>query len=374
MESVALSGTGYFVPSDSVSTEEIVASFNEHVKRRGQQLSLPLGENMKDSLQESCAKFVVQASGIKNRRVIDKRGILDPDIMHPLIPARKHTELSIQCEMAFHAAKEALAQAGKKPQDIDAVIVACSGMQRPYPAISIELQEALGIRGFAYDMNAACSSASFGIHMAKSLILSQSARCVLTVNPEVYTAHLNFKDRRSHFIFGDGCSAAIIEKETSVQSKHGYRILGSKVQSQFSNNIRNNFGFLNRCEKDSKDPDEKLFHQNGRKVREEVVPLASQHILAHLSEKSIAPNDLKRLWLHQANINMNQAIAKNVLGRDPNPNELPLILEEYGNTGASGMMIAFTQSHQDLKRGDLGVLCSFGAGYTVGSVLLEKLS
>ena len=76
MESVVLSGTGYFVPSDSVSTEEIVASFNEHVKRRGQQLSLPLENDPKETLQESCADFVVRASGIKNRRVIDKKGIL----------------------------------------------------------------------------------------------------------------------------------------------------------------------------------------------------------------------------------------------------------------------------------------------------------
>lgn len=102
--------------------------------------------------------------------------------------------------------------------------------------------------------------------------------------------------------------------------------------------------------------------------------MASQHILEHLSEKSIVPGDLKRLWLHQANIHMNQAIAKNVLGHDPDTDELPLVLERYGNTGASGVMIAFHRHHEDLNPGDLGVLCSFGAGYTVGSVLLEKLS
>lgn len=374
MDSIVLSGTGYFVPPDSVSTEEIVASFNEHVKRHNQQLTLPLEEFPELGLQESEADFVVRASGIQNRRVIDKRGILDPDIMHPIVPERKHTEWSLQCEMGFLAAQDALTRAGKTPQDVDAVLVACSNFQRPYPAISIELQAALGCQGFAYDLNAACSSASFGLHMARSLILSQSANCVLVVNPELYSAHLNFKDRRSHFIFGDGCSASVVERESGIPPKKGYRILSSKLQTQFSNHIRNNFGFLNRCEKSNGHAKDKLFHQNGKKVREEVVPLAAQHILDHLSEKAISPKDLKRLWLHQANINMNQAIAKDVLGRDPEVSELPLVLERYGNTGASGVMIAFHRHHEDLNPGDLGVLCSFGAGYTVGSILLEKLS
>lgn len=374
MDSIVLSGTGYFVPPDSVSTEEIVSSFNEHVKRQNQQLELQLEEFSQSEFLESDTDFVIKASGIRNRRVIDKQGILDPDVMHPLISERKNTEWSLQCEMAMLAAQDALARAGKTVQDIDAVLVACSNLQRPYPAISIELQAALGIKGFAYDLNAACASASFGIHMARSLILSQSAECVLVVNPELYSAHLNFKDRKSHFIFGDGCSASIIERESTAQSRHVYRILGSKLQTQFSNHIRNNFGFLNRCEKSDFHSQDKLFHQNGKKVREEVVPFASQHILDHVSEHAIHPESIKRLWLHQANINMNQAIAKNVLGRDPEKKELPLVLEEYGNTGASGVMIAFHKHHEDLNPGDLGMLCSFGAGYTVGSILLEKLS
>lgn len=373
MESVVLSGTGYFVPPDSISTEELVNTFNQYIKQQIQP-TLPFDKVSNTHIKSSETDFIIQASGIRHRRVIDKKSILDPNIMRPIISERHHTEWSIQCEMGFLASQDALSSAGKKIQDIDAIIVSCSNFQRPYPAISIELQSALGCKGFAYDINAACASASFGIHMAQSLILSQSANCILVVNPELYSAHMNFKDRKSHFIFGDGASAAVVERESMMQSKHPYRILSSKLQTQYSNNLRNNFGFLNRCEKTNLHASDKLFHQDGKKVREEIVPLASQHILDHLSENKASPLNLKRVWLHQSNINMNHSIAKNVLGRDPDKSELPMILEQYGNTGASGVMIAFNQHHKDLNLGDLGVLCSFGAGYTVGSILLEKLS
>ena len=89
--------------------------------------------------------------------------------------------------------------------DIDAVIVACSNMQRAYPAMSIEIQNAIGAKGFAFDMNVACSSATFGLQTAADMIRSGSAKCVLMVNPEVCSGHLEWRDRDCHFIFGDVC-------------------------------------------------------------------------------------------------------------------------------------------------------------------------
>jgi beta-ketodecanoyl-[acyl-carrier-protein] synthase len=98
-----------------------------------------------------------------------------------------------------------------------------------------------------------------------------------------------------------------------------------------------------------------------------------QHILNHLLELKLTSDDIKRLWLHQANIHMNKAIAKNVFGRTAIDNEAPTTLEEYGNTGASSVIIAFNKFHEDLHSNDIGVLCSFGAGYTVGSIILKKI-
>jgi beta-ketodecanoyl-[acyl-carrier-protein] synthase len=78
------------------------------------------------------------------------------------------------------------------------------------------------------------------------------------------------------------------------------------------------------------------------------------------------------MWLHQANLSMNQLISKRVLGRDATPEEAPTILDEYANTSSAGSVIAFHKTRADFQPGDIGVLCSFGAGYSIGSVVLEK--
>ena len=147
---------------------------------------------------------------------------------------------------------------------------------------------------------------------AADFIASGSVKAVLMVNPEVCSAHLNFKDRDSHFIFGDVATAVIVEAED--QAVDGWEILGTRLKTQFSNNIRNNFGFLNNAAPEGIGQPDKLFVQQGRKVFKDVVPMVSEMILDHAAELGLKPTDLKRLWLHQANINMNQFIGRKVLG------------------------------------------------------------
>ena len=101
--------------------------------------------------------------------------------------------------------------------------------------------------------------------------------------------------------------------------------------------------------------------------------MVSDHIRDHLAEHQLAPGDVQRMWLHQANLGMNQLIARTLLGRDPEPGEAPIILDEYANTSSAGSVIAFHKYKHDLEPGAIGVLCSFGAGYSVGSVILRKL-
>ena len=219
-------------------------------------------------------------------------------------------------------------------------------------------------------MNVACSSATFGIAQAAGAIRDGLARRVLMVNPEICSGHLNFEDRDSHFIFGDVCTAVIVESADA--SSGGYLIRSTKLKTMFSNNIRNNFGFLNRADESGVGSKDKLFIQEGRKVFKEVCPAVAELITSQLAATNIPSTDLKRLWLHQANLNMNELIARKVLGRDPGASEAPVILDEYANTSSAGSIIAFHKHHADLNAGDLGILCSFGAGYSIGSVLLEK--
>ena len=372
MEQIVISGTGVFTPEESITNKELVESYNKYAEHYNQKNKKDIDLGKKAALDLSNEEFIFNASGIKNRYVMDKKGILDPEIMHPILDKRSDDQPSILAEMSVKAAKQALDKSGKTSSDIDAVITACSNLERAYPAISIEVQELLGIKGFAFDMNVACSSATFAIQAAADMIRSGSAQTILIVDPEICSGHLDFKDRDCHFIFGDVCTAMILESKDTAKSENCFEILSTKCITQFSNNIRNNFGFLNNAKKSSPLDRDLLFMQQGRKVFKEVVPMVSQLIIDHLQEEQINTDEIKRLWLHQANKSMNDFIGKKVLGRAPENHEQPNILQDYANTSSAGSIIAFSLFSEDMKKNEIGVLCSFGAGYSAGSVILKK--
>ncbi|WP_312165444.1 beta-ketoacyl-ACP synthase III [Phenylobacterium sp.] len=370
MHQAVIAATGLYTPPHSLSNAELVETFNAYVERFNAANAAAIEAGEVAALTPSSAEFIEKASGIKSRFVIDKNGLVDPDLMRPIIPERPNDQISVLAEIAVEAARQAIERWGKDPSQIGAVICAASNMQRAYPAMAIEVQQALGIEGFAFDMNVACSSATFGIKTAADFIASGSAKAVLMVNPEVCSGHLNFRDRDSHFIFGDVATAVIVERAEDATG--GWDILGTRLKTQFSNNIRNNFGFLNRAAPEGVGAPDKLFVQEGRKVFREVVPMVSEMIVAHAGDLGVDPASLKRLWLHQANINMNELIGKRVLGREPAPGENVIILDEYANTSSAGSIIAFHKANDDFAAGETGLICSFGAGYSAGTVFVRK--
>ena len=361
-----ISATGLFTPAETITNEELVASFNAFVDKHN--AANPDAE----PLSYSSVEFIEKASGIKARHVMSKAAILDPDTMCPRLPERANDELSVMAEIGVAAAKQALERAGRRPEDVDAVLCAASNMQRAYPAMAIEIQQALGIEGFGFDMNVACSSATFGIQTAADYIRAGNARSVLVVSPEITSGHLNWRDRDSHFIFGDVATAVLVEDAAIAPAQH-WEILGNRLKTVFSNNIRNNFGFLNRAAPEGEGKADKLFVQEGRKVFKEVVPMVAQMILDEAARLGIDPEALRRLWLHQANAGMNRLIAHKVLGHEASEDESPTVLDTYGNTSSAGSIIAFHQHSDDLKTGDTGLICSFGAGYSAGTVFVRKV-
>jgi beta-ketodecanoyl-[acyl-carrier-protein] synthase len=361
-----ISATGLFTPSETITNEELVASFNAFVDRHN--AANPDAE----PLAYSSVEFIEKASGIKARHVMSKAAILDPEIMCPRLPERANDEISVMAEIGVAAARQALERAGRRPEDVDAVLCAASNMQRAYPAMAIEIQQALGIEGFGFDMNVACSSATFGIQTAADYVRAGNARSVLVVSPEITSGHLNWRDRDSHFIFGDVATAVLVEDAAIAPAQH-WEILGTRLKTVFSNNIRNNFGFLNRAHPESTGSADKLFVQEGRKVFKEVVPMVAQMILDEAERLGIDPEGLRRLWLHQANAGMNRLIAHKVLGHEASEDESPTVLDTYGNTSSAGSIIAFHQHSEDLKGGDTGLICSFGAGYSAGTVFVRKV-
>ncbi|MGH8430540.1 MAG: beta-ketoacyl-ACP synthase III, partial [Solimonas sp.] len=324
-------------------------------------------------LPPSSSEFILKASGIRSRYVMDKEGVLDPEIMRPRYRTRSNDEPSIMVEMGLAAARQALENAGRRPEDVDFVLVACSNMQRGYPAIAVELQHYLGCGGYGYDMNVACASAAFGIQAAVDAVRLGNARAALVVSPEICSGHLNFRNRDCHFIFGDACTAVLVEPLETAVSPRSFEVLGTRLLTQFSNHIRNNFGFLNACEQPPRRWDDVLFQQEGRKVFKEVVPIASELIVSHLQDLGLEPAAVRRFFLHQANLGMNQLISKRVLGRDPSAEEAPVTLDEYANTSSAGSVIAFHKHQADLQAGDVAVLCAFGAGYSAGSVVMRRV-
>lgn len=372
MHRVALSSTGIFTPPEVISNEELVEAYNAYAHLENEKYATEIASGTRVALTDSNVEFIEKASGIKRRYVMNKSGVLDPQRMRPQFTARPDAELSLMAEIGVKAAQDALQTAGKTAADVDGLICAAANMQRPYPAMGVEIQTALGIQGYAFDMNVACSSATFALELAFNAVRSGSARAILVINPEITSAHLAWKDRDCHFIFGDVCTAILVQR-LDLAPHGAFEILGTRLLSSFSNNIRNNFGFMSHAEDRNPDDRDQLFRQEGRKVFKEVCPMAAEHIAGHLKSHDLTPERVRRFWLHQANLAMNQLISRKLLGRDATLDDAPVILDEFANTASAGSIIAFHRHHADFKTGEIGVICSFGAGYSIGSVIVKRL-
>lgn len=368
---VVIRSTGLWKPEESVSNDELVACFNAYVERFNDENATAIERGTVEALNPSSSAFIEKASGIKSRYTIDKDGVLDVERMRPRVAPRPDDEISLMAEAGLAAARQALETAGRDPKDVDAVICSATSMQRTYPCIAIEIQKALGIEGFAYDMTVACSSGTFGSISAINMIKTGMAKSVLVITPEITTPQLNFRDRDSHFIFGDVAIAALIEAE-DMPGDAGWAVCGTRMMTTYSNNIRSNFGFLNASEEPAPAFEDRYFVQEGRKVFKEVCPMVIDLINTELGKLDWTSADLKRMWLHQANINMNMMIARKVYDREFSSEEAPIVLDEYANIAGAGSLVAFHLHHDGFESGDKGLICSFGAGYSAGTIFLEK--
>lgn len=371
MHRVIISGIGVEIPSASISNRELVESFNawveaENVRREG---------TSEPSLAKSDTDFIVYASGVESRHVLVLDGILDPDRMAPRIPLRSDDQLSVMAEFGVASARKALADAGVGGDCVDMVICAASHMQRPYPALSIEVQREIGSEGAAFDMSLGCSSAAAALHVAYGLVRSGAHRRILIVTPEIITGHLNFRDRQTHFIFGDASVSLLVEALDEDRPRPGkLEILATRNWTQFSNNIRTNFGFLLRAGQERTSVVEmegNMIKQVGNKVFKEVTHAAQRFIAEFLADNRLSSRDIRRYWLHQANARMNAMILKLTLGHDADQDRAPMVLGRLGNTAAAGAIVALEENHRDMKAGELGLICAFGAGYSIGAVLVR---
>ncbi len=371
MEEIHIAGSGIWFPDDVITNDEIVESFNSYVDLYNESNKDRINEGEIKPLEHSSSEFIEKASGIKTRHVVDKKNILDVNRMMPSLKHEDESRLSIQAEVGIKAAKKAMDQANVSPEDIDAVILGTSHNARYYPAIAIEIQKELGIDGYAYDMLVGCSSTTFALNNAYSDIASGLAETILVVNPEISTPAVNFGKRDIHFIFGDGCVATIVKKGSN--SEKSFKILDRKLITQFSNNIRSDWSYLARTASDYKTSDDLIFNQNGSSVFKEVCPLVADFVTKQLEKNNIKPNEISKFWLHQANSRMINLIVSKIIGTDDFDTKLaPLPIQKFGNLASAGSMFAFNLNN-DLEKGEKGIICSFGAGYSVCSLIVEKV-
>ncbi|MGB0785881.1 MAG: beta-ketoacyl-ACP synthase III [Alphaproteobacteria bacterium] len=369
-----ITGTGLYHPENVITNDELVKSYNAFADKHNAENAAKIARGEAAELQHSSTEFIERASGIKQRYVEEKEGILDIDRMLPRIRTRNDDELSLMAEYGYKAGKQAIEAAGLQPEDIDLVICAASNFERPYPAIAVEVQEALGCtNAYGYDMNVACSSATFGLDAAQNQIRSGQVKRALMINPELCTCHLNFENRDCHFIFGDVCTAVVLESDKEAANKEGWEILSTKCQTKFSRNVRNDFGYMHIVETPQRTGWDNLFKQNGRQVFREVCPMVANLIKDHLEENNLTTDDMARYWLHQANEHMNSHVTKALTGGEIDRVRAPLVLDEFANTAAAGSIIAFHRHQDGLVKGQKGIICSFGAGYSAGSILVERV-
>ncbi len=212
MTSIVISGSGLYTPPFAVSNEALVAAFNQYVDLYNEENASAIDAGQLPAKQHSSSEFIEKASGIKSRYLVSKEGCWIPTSCSRCCLSGLMTSLHHGGDGGGRRRAGADRRRSRARRDRSGD---CRRLQHAAP-LSGPLHRAAalsGAGGMAFDMNVACSSATFGIKTAADMLAAGSARLALVVNPEICSGHLNFRDRDSHFIFGDACTAVLLERK-----------------------------------------------------------------------------------------------------------------------------------------------------------------
>lgn len=304
---------------------------------------------------ETSDRWIRERSGIRVRRISDVGS----------------NEAETNSSLGARAALRALEMAGRRADELDQILYATCTPDTLLPSTACWLQKKIGAENaWAVDINAACSGFVYGVVMAQQFIRSGHAQTVLVVGAEVLSSIVNWQDRSSCILFGDGAGAAVIER---VSAKSHRRIYCSHLQSDG----RLSGLFHVPAGGSSLEVTPERYAQNLHKMRmngREIFKVA----VRTLSECALRTLDMKRMpvvrldWLvpHQANLRILEAVA-NRLGFPMN--KVVVNLDRYGNTSAATIPTALDEAVRDgrIREGDTVLLVAFGSGLTAGAVLLR---
>lgn len=322
---VGIIGTGYYVP------EKILSNFDL--------------EKMVDTTDD----WIMERTGISERRIAE----LD-------VPTS---------ELAIRAAQNALDNAGISPEELDLIIVATLTPDTVIPATACILQDKLGAKhAAAFDLSAACSGFVYGISVGTQFIKSGVYQKVLVVGAETLSKLVNWKDRNTCVLFGDGAGAAVLG---SVEK--GYGVLGIELGSDGSGGDFLSVpasGSLHPASAQTIQDGMHYIHMTGNGVFKFAVKIMGEAVLKSLENAGLGTEDIDCLIPHQANIRIIQSAAK----RLHLPMEKVVInIDKYGNTSAGSIPIALAEaaSSGKIKKGDVVALIGFGAGLTWASCVMK---
>ena len=267
--------------------------------------------------------------------------------------------------MGTAAARAALADAGATPADVDAIILATSTPDQAFPATALRVQAALGVtRGFGFDLSAACAGFVYGLAVADGMIKAGQARGVLVIGTEVYSRILNWQDRGTCVLFGDGAGAVFLTA-APVSEAGGRGILSTHIHAQGA------LGDILYVDGAVGQPD-KPGHlvMNGREVFRHAVIRLAEAVDEALAANGLTRADVDWLVPHQANLRIIDAMGRK-LGLAPE--RVVKTVDRHANTSAASVPLALAEACADgrIRRGDLVLLEALGGGLTWGSALLR---
>lgn len=269
-------------------------------------------------------------------------------------------------DLAFHASLQALEEAGALPEELDMILAATLSPDNVFPSLSCELQRELGaVNAVAFDINAACSGFLFALQTADVYIKSGRYKNILVVGGEILSKMMDWNDRSTCVLFGDGAGAALVkaDRECGILGiSQGSD--GSKSQALTCENRKINNPYMKNS------TDLSYTNMNGQEVYKFAVRTVPKAILEALGEAGLTVSDIDLFILHQANIRIIESVAKRL--KVP-MEKFPTNLQECGNISAGSVPVLLDEINRAgrIKKGDKIVLAGFGGGLTWGAAVLE---
>ncbi|MDK0968780.1 beta-ketoacyl-ACP synthase III [Clostridium perfringens] len=271
-------------------------------------------------------------------------------------------------DLAVEASKKALSQAGLSAEDIDLIIVATVTPDNFTPSTACIVQDKLGAKNaWAFDINAACTGFIYALKLGRSLIRSGEANNALIIGAETLSKALNWEDRGSCVLFGDGAGATVL---TSTEEDCGIKCVNVKSDGSKGDSLVIQGLPLNSPFKDGREVSENYINMNGREIFKFATKVMEESIVEILEKENIKIEDIAAIIPHQANLRIIDYVVKR-LGI---PREKFITnLQNYGNTSGASIPIALCESIDEgnLKKGDNIIMVGFGGGLTWGAALIK---